>query len=125
MASAGWLVTVRLKHKFDWFLCLVKERIDAPDLLLVWEEGSPLGLDQSLVLDPIIAMLLFKVPAKQLWSEWETEELFVLSPLAIHAWAFARFTPNERAKLALDAVYLASDIATSNLHAVLVLVQTL
>jgi hypothetical protein len=70
-------------------------------------------------------MLLFKVPAKQLWSEWETKELFVLSPLALHAWAFMRFTPNERANLALDAVYLASGIAASNLHAVIALVQTL
>jgi hypothetical protein len=82
-------------------------------------------LVQSLVLDPIIGMLRFKVPTKQLCSEWETEMLFVLSPLALHAWAFARFTPTERAKLALDAVYLASGIAASNFHAVLALVQTL
>jgi hypothetical protein len=70
-------------------------------------------------------MLLFNMPAKQLWSEWETEKLFVLNLFALHAWAFARFMPNERAKLALDAVYLASGIATSNLHAVLTLVLSL
>jgi hypothetical protein len=69
----------------------------------------------------IIGMLMSKVPAKQLWSERETKKLFVLSPLALQAWVFARFTPDERAKLALYAVYLASSIATSNLHAVLAL----
>jgi hypothetical protein len=78
-----------------------------------------------LLLDPIIGILLFTVSAKQLWSEWETEKLFFLSPFALHAWYFARFTPNERAKMEFDAVYLSSSIATSNRYAFLALVQTL